>query len=90
VSWRADDPRHLVAGNRRLEAEDARRLDEALHVVCEPEDEQLLLLLVPVSAYPAEAAEPVVEGLGAHADGRVGVIDEVVAMVGDAHVLASG
>jgi hypothetical protein len=64
---------------------DARRLDEPLDVVAQAEHEKLALDLVPVGSDPAEAAEPVVEGLRAHADGRLRVVDEGIAVPGHSH-----
>ena len=51
-------------------------------MVARAEDEELLLLVVPVAAQAREGAGPVVEAVGQEADARLGIGDDTAAEEG--------
>jgi hypothetical protein len=65
------DAGEVVGGVGEAHQEHAGGGEESLVVLTGPEDEELLLFLVPVGPYPFEDAGAVVEGVGAHADHRL-------------------
>src|SRR5262249_24354878 len=71
--------KQAVHGVGDLHTQDPRGVEEALEVVARPEDEELLLPLVPVAAQAGEAARAVVQAVSEDAHARLPVGDDPAA-----------